>query len=357
LETQGWLFPGDEGKPTRCDAAGSAPLGEERGISWFDLPCRSVLNRCTTDRMPFEWTINPYRGCEFGCAYCYARYSHEFLGLENWRDFQDRIFVKRRAPEILPRELTRARLDGKAIAIGTVTDPYQPAERKFRVTRRLLESLSRARGLRVSITTKSGLVTRDLDLLRELASRNRLSIHISLITLDRSLARFLEPRAPTPRRRLATLRALVSAGLSAGIFVMPVLPDLTDRGDDLDALVREAAAAGAGHLAAQYLFLRGSSREGFLARLAEEFPDFARRYAVLYRNGAYLSRARRDRLARWIDTLRNRYGIGSLDRVTSPPARAGSAPPGVFRASPGSRGRALRPAPREAASPGSRQPL
>src|SRR5215470_2665537 len=108
------------------------PLAERRGVTYFDLPCRTILNRCTSERMPFQWTINPYRGCEFGCTYCYARYSHEFLGLEEWLDFQEKILVKRTAPTLLPKELIPARLEGKSIAIGTVTDPYQPAEKEFR---------------------------------------------------------------------------------------------------------------------------------------------------------------------------------------------------------------------------------
>ena len=295
-------------EPARTDPG--LPLGERRGVSFFDLPCRSALNRCTSERMPFQWTINPYRGCEFGCTYCYARYSHEFLGMEDWVDFQDKILVKRAAPALLPKELTAERMNGKALAIGTVTDPYQPAEREFRVTRGILEVLVRARGLTLSITTKSALITRDLELLKEIASRSRLSINISLITLNRRLARLLEPRAPTPERRLATIRTLAGAGLRVGVFAMPVLPGLTDSPRALDALVKASAEAGASHFTAQMLFLRGSALKGFLPRLANDFPALAFRYRREYARSAYQPSLVRERLSHLVSSLIKKYNVG-----------------------------------------------
>jgi DNA repair photolyase len=292
------------------DAAGRF-LGERRGVSFFELPCRSVLNRCTSERMPFQWTLNPYRGCEFGCTYCYARYSHEFLGMERWLDFQEKILVKRAAPLLLPKELTCERMDGKALAIGTVTDPYQPAEREFRITRGLLERLVLARNLTLSITTKSALITRDLELLEEIASRSRLSINISLITLNRRLARILEPRAPTPESRLATVRRLASAGLKVGVFAMPVLPGLTDSARGLEALVKASGGAGAKHFVAQMLFLRGSALAGFLPRLERDFPALASRYRREYSRGAYQSHVVRERLSLLVSELKRRHGLGA----------------------------------------------
>ena len=292
-------------------AAGQA-LGRRRGVSFFELPCRSVLNRCTSDRMPFEWTLNPYRGCEFGCTYCYARYSHEYLGMEDWLDFQDKILLKRNAPSLLPKELTARRLVGRSIAIGTVTDPYQPAEKEFRITRGLLEVLARARALSLSITTKSTLIVRDLDLLQSIASRSRLTINVSLITLNRRFARLLEPRAPTPERRLRTIRTLSEAGLRVGVFAMPVLPGLTDSPRSMDALAKDCAEAGASHFAAQLLFLKGSSLKGFLPRLQRDFPALAARYRREYARSAYQPDAARNRLARLVSVLRDRYGLGTL---------------------------------------------
>ena len=287
------------------------PLGERRGVTYFDLPCRTILNRCTSDRMPFQWTINPYRGCEFGCTYCYARYSHEFLGLEEWLDFQEKILVKRSAPSLLPKELTPSRLEGKSIAIGTVTDPYQPAEKEFKVTRGILEVLALARGLTLSITTKSSLIVRDLDLLRVITSRSRLTINVSLITLNRKLARILEPRAPTPERRLKTIRILSEAGLRVGVFAMPVLPGLTDSTRSMEALAGACARAGAVHFSAQMLFLRDSALRGFLPRLAQDFPALASRYGRDYARQAYQPEATRERLARLVDWLRTKYRLES----------------------------------------------
>jgi DNA repair photolyase len=302
-----------ESSPDSRAGGGSSlrALGEKRGVSYFELPCRSVLNRCSSERMPFEWTINPYRGCEFGCTYCYARYSHEFLGLTQWLDFQDKILVKRSAPAHLPKELTCTRLDGKSIAIGTVTDPYQPAEKEFRVTRGILEILALSRGLTLSITTKSALIVRDLDLLRTLASRSRLSINVSLITLNRRLARILEPRAPTPEKRLATVRILAGAGLRVGIFAMPVLPGLTDSSRSMEALAKACASAGASHFSAQLLFLRESALRGFLPRLAKDFPALASRYRREYAYRCYQPAAAQERLARLVQQLRTRYRLES----------------------------------------------
>ena len=316
--------------------ASSAPgpagrlLGQRRGVSFFELPCRTVLNRCTSERMPFQWTINPYRGCEFGCTYCYARYSHEFLGMGEWLDFQEKILVKRSAPALLPKELTCERLEGKSLAIGTVTDPYQPAEREFRVTRGILERLVLARDLTVSITTKSALITRDLDLLREIASRSRLSVNLSLITLNRKLARILEPRAPTPERRIATLHRLAGAGLKVGVFAMPVLPGLTDSARGLEALVRAAAGAGATHFVAQMLFLRSSALQGFLPRLEKDFPALVSRYRREYSRSAYQSEVVRERLSRLVSELKRKYRLGSARAESLHPRNgeaAGSANP------------------------------
>src|SRR5574341_1312565 len=192
-------------------------LREKPQAEYLSLEVRSVLNRCSSPRMPFTWTINPYRGCEFGCRYCYARYTHEYIGLNDPADFENKIYAKRDAARTLLRELTPERLAGQSIALGTATDPYQPAERRFRVTRGLLEALARAEGVRLSITTKGDLITRDSDVLRRIAARGSLQVNITVTTLDAGLARILEFRAPTPQKRLAALRALRGAGLRAGV--------------------------------------------------------------------------------------------------------------------------------------------
>ena len=203
------------------------------------------MNRLTGDGMPFGWTINPFRGCEVGCSYCYARSTHEFLGHSEPAEFEERIYVKSGDLRALEAELCRARDSGREIAIGTATDPYQPAEQRFGVTRRVLETMARVPGLRVGITTKSALVTRDVPLLADLARTSDLWVNMSLISLDADLLRLIEPRAPRPDLRLGAVRAVTRAGVRARIFVMPVLPLITDGAGGLLELLRSARAAGA----------------------------------------------------------------------------------------------------------------
>ena len=206
--------------------------------------------------MPFRWTINPYRGCEFGCVYCYARYTHEFLELRDPMDFERRIFVKRMAAQVLSRTLARTPIGSDPIAIGTATDPYQPAERKFGLTRSMLEVFAQLGGLELSITTKSALVVRDLDLLSAINSRSKLSVNFSLMTLNRRLQRTLEPRAPRPELRLRALAELSRAGIRCNLLMMPVIPGLTDAPAAIESVVRAARRAGASAVWWRSLFLK-----------------------------------------------------------------------------------------------------
>ena len=218
-------------------AARGESLREGHDVEYFTLPVRSLLNRCTGARMPFTWTINPYRGCEFACKYCYARYTHEFMELRDGVDFERKIFVKQHAAELLRQELRRVKA-GEEIAIGTATDPYQPIERRQEVTRAILEELSRHAGLQLGIVTKSNLVLRDIDLLQRIAENNQIFVNLTITTLDVDLARILEPRAPRPDLRMETVRKLNLEGVNAGIICAPVVPGITDAPRDLEALVR-----------------------------------------------------------------------------------------------------------------------
>src|SRR5579864_6579823 len=182
-------------------AAQGSSLEEGHKVEYFTLPARSLLNRCTSARMPFTWTINPYRGCEFACKYCYARYTHEFMEMRDGLDFERKIYVKQHTADLLRQELRHVK-PGEEIAIGTATDPYQPAERRYEVTQAILEELARHRGLEIGIVTKSNLVLRDTDLLQQIAKNNRLFVNITITTLKADLARILEPRAPRPDLRL-----------------------------------------------------------------------------------------------------------------------------------------------------------
>jgi DNA repair photolyase len=318
--------------------AAESPLREERNeVEYFDLSCRTILNGNTGRRMPFDYSINPYRGCEFGCTYCYARYTHEFLELRDPLDFERKIYAKRDAGAVLARDLARrpalADLEsGGWIALGTATDPYQPIERRRRATREVLETLARRDGLRVSITTKSDLVLRDLDVLRELDRRGELSVNLTITTTDRDLARRLEPRAPTPDKRFRAVEALNKTGIRAGVFAIPILPSINDSRPALRALVSRAKEAGARWLTAAVLFLKPAAKARFFPWLEETFPGLVPSYRRLYR-GTYPPAPVQDRIRRLVRALRMQYGLEAEEperRARSPTPRAGSCAVGLL---------------------------
>jgi DNA repair photolyase len=291
-----------------------APLASKRSVEYFELPARRLLNR-TSERMPFQWTINPYRGCEFGCVYCYARYTHEFLELDPGAGFERKIFAKRFSAAAFAEELRRIdRQDW--IAIGTATDPYQPAERRFGVTREILRVFAAGRGRRLSVTTKSNLALRDLDLFREIARANVFHVNFTVTTLDQKLARRLEPRAARPELRLASARRLAEAGIQVGVFPNPILPLLTDGEDSLDELARRAAEAGATFLGGGLLFLKPCARQVFLPFLERHFPRLAREYERLYRSGAFLGGEYAERIGERLRRARARYGLADAVEYT-----------------------------------------
>jgi DNA repair photolyase len=289
--------------------AASSPLADnKRGAEYFLLPARSILNRCDSDRVPFTWTVNPYRGCEFGCKYCYARYTHEYMELDGG-EFERKIFVKQNAGAMASRELRASAVRGEHIAIGTATDPYQPAERDFGATRAILGEMAELEGLSLSITTKSDQVLRDLDLLKRIHERSTLSVNLSVTTPRPGLARLLEPRAPRPDLRMGAVRTLRQAGIAAGVLVMPVLPGLTDRAADLEILARAARDAGACWFAANVLFLMPASRKQFFPFLAEKFPKLASRYQDWYARSGYAPESYRAEIAERFASLRRKYGL------------------------------------------------
>jgi DNA repair photolyase len=290
-------------------AASSPRADAKRGTEYYLLPVRSILNHCDSDRVPFSWTVNPYRGCEFGCQYCYARYTHEYMELDTG-DFERKIYVKQNAGPLAGRDLSMQKIQGEHIAIGTATDPYQPAEREFGATRAILEQMAARRGLSVSITTKSNQVLRDLDLLRQIAAHSALHVNLSITTLRPRLARLLEPRAPRPDLRLDAVRELRRAGIAAGVFAMPVLPGITDGEADLDALARAARDADAQWFAASVLFLMPSSQKQFLPFLDAKFPKLARRYRDWFTRTGYAPEVYRREIATRVAGLRRKYALG-----------------------------------------------
>ena len=338
-------------------ASAWASLGGQTDIRYYAARSKSVLNPPERTGMPY-WSVNPYVGCALGCAYCYARYAHRYVAeragglptdalpadvmpddtspndggpLPAWLAFERRVLVKREAPALLRRALGRptahARLvrGGEGVVIGTATDPYQPAERRFRVTRGVLEAIAEREGMRVVIITKSPLVTRDVDVLAAIARRSSLTVHVSLVTLDRDLARRIEPRAPTPEARLRAVRRLTDAGIDVGVNVMPVLPGLTDAPAQLDALIERIAAAGATHAGACALRLRSQARDRYLPVIAREFPALSASYRRAYARSHELGRGYRDGLARCFGRLCAKHGVRChrYERTETSAAQAG----------------------------------
>ena len=262
-------------------------IDERRGVEYHELRSKDLLTRLNASPMPFGWTVNPYRGCEMGCHYCFARYTHEFLGLGDPEAFERTIYVKEIDRDRLVTEFRRARRSGQTVALGTATDPYQPAEGRFDVTRRILEAAREVPGLHLSITTKSTLVTRDAGLLRTIAEASEVTVNLSITTTDPALARRLEPRAPRPDLRFGAMRTLADSGVATRLFIMPILPGLTDDEANLRTLLAAARDAGAGEAESNVLFLRPGTRETFMRFLAIEFPRLVPEYERLYRGSAY----------------------------------------------------------------------
>ena len=308
-------------------------LGEQKDIRYLGIAARSVLNDPRATGMDY-WSINPYIGCAIGCGYCYARFAHRYAldralsalpasdpahdvvgQLPPWLAFERRILVKRNAPEVLARALREggprhlALVRGDAVLVGTATDPYQPAERRFRVTRGILETLAEHPGLRVVIITKSPLVTRDIPVLARIARHSTVSVHVSLITLDREISRKLEPRAPTPEARIRALARLREAGIEAGVNVMPVLPGITDHPTALEALVKRIAEVGVRFAGACALRLRSDARARYFMMIDEHFPHLSARYRRAYASHHELGDHYRAGLARVFAGLCAAHGV------------------------------------------------
>lgn len=298
-------------------AAQADSLREGHNVEYFTLPVRSLLNRCVSKRqMPFTWTINPYRGCEFACKYCYARYTHEFMEMRDGVDFERKIYVKQHAAGLLRQELRKVK-PGEEIALGTATDPYQPAERYYEVTRAIVEELACHRGLELGIVTKSVLVLRDVALLQEIAKHNQLFVNLTITTLNAGLARILEPRAPMPDLRLEAVRKLNEAGVRAGVICAPVMPGITDAPRDLEALVEATAETGGKYIFANPLFLKPCSAAVFLPFLEKEFPQLVESYRQRYQQRAFLPKSYGQRISQLMARLRQKYGIqNACDRYS-----------------------------------------
>jgi DNA repair photolyase len=279
---------------------------EFRGITCIEVEARSVINKVPGGGMPFDWTINPYRGCMHACVYCFARPTHTYLDMDAGRDFETKIVVKVNAPEVLGRELASRRWKGEHIAMGTGTDPYQRVEGRYRLMRGILSALITRRNP-FSILTKGTLILRDIDLLKEAASVASVSAALSIGTMDEDVWRTTEPGTPSPRARMDAVKTLNEAGIPTGVLIAPILPGISDGPGQVERVVEAAAEAQATHASPILLHLRPGVREEFMPWLETNRPDLVARYRSLYR-GAYAPAAERGRLSRRVD--RALAGIG-----------------------------------------------
>jgi len=286
------------GLQTMAGLVRSVQTPEFAGITFHEVHCRSALNHVPAkSRVPFAWTINPYRGCSHACVYCFARNTHTYLDLDPGADFDRQIVVKVNVAEVLRRELARPQWTREHVAMGTNTDPYQRAEGRYRLMPPVITALAGS-GTPFSILTKGTLLGRDLPLLAEAGTQVKVGVSISLALLDEELHATLEPGTPTPRARLDLVRRVRAAGLSCGVLVAPILPYLTDSDANLEAVVRELVTAGATSISGIALHLRPGTREWFFGWLRRTHPELVDRYEQLYARGAYLPRAYADDLQR-----------------------------------------------------------
>jgi DNA repair photolyase len=304
------------------------------GVRFHEVRARSALNRVPPrSRMPFRWTVNPYRGCSHACVYCFARPTHTYLGLGAGRDFEREIVVKVNAPDLLRAELARPRWKQEHVALGTNTDPYQWVESRYRLMPGIWEALRDAANP-CSLVTKSPLVLRDVELLREVAEHAAVLVFLSVPTIDDRAWRATEPHTPSPRARLDAVRRLNEAGVPAGVLMAPLMPGINDAPDQVEEILRLADESGAVSIGSMALHLRGEVRDIFLEWLRAYRPDLEERYAGIYRRGSYADRTERDRLRRLV-AARRPGGRPSRPRT----ARADATPSAGGGPAPSPRGR------------------
>jgi DNA repair photolyase len=331
------LFPILPSQPTGMARLAAEATHADDGhlIEFKAMTARSLLNHSVSKRRhSFGLSINPFRGCEFACRYCYARYTHQFLRpepipfvpigtydvpIQSWAlAFEREIYIKENAAWLLEQELKKIG-PHEHIAIGTATDPYQPIERRVGVTRSLLEVFAKHEGRHLGIVTKSTLITRDIDLLQQISARNRFVAHITITSADAALARKIEPRAPRPDLRFAAVKKLREAGIVAGVLCSPLLPGINDTPRALDAVASRAAAAGASFLGGHSLFLKSCSRPTWMSFVREHFPHLAADYAKRYSKADFVDAEYREKMADMLRAACRKHGLNqrSTDSLLS----------------------------------------
>jgi DNA repair photolyase len=281
-----------------------------RGMTFYEVQAKSVVNRVPeASRMPFRWTINPYRGCQHACIYCYARQSHSYLELDSGADFDTKVVVKVNAPELVRKKMASPGWSGEHIAMGTNVDCYQRGEGRYRLMPGIIGALKDAANP-FSILTKGTLILRDIDLLAEAAEVTDVGLNVSVGSIDKELWRSVEPGTPAPARRLEACAALNERGLRCGVLMGPVIPFLSDSPAQLDAAVSQIAATGATHVSPIVLHLRPGTREWFFRWLGAYHPGLVGRYLELYARGAYAPKSYQARIAGQVRELAEKHGIG-----------------------------------------------
>ena len=278
-----------------------------------EITCKTLLNRVDIPGYPFRWTLNPYRGCRHACRYCYARPTHEFWGMNAGEEFDQRVFAKVNAPEILRDELRKPRWQGEPVAIGTASDPYEPAEAQYRLTRQIIEALAEFRNP-ASVTTKGVLVRRDVDVLQELYDSADVQVVFSVGSIDEEVWKRTEPGTPNPLARLEAMQFLVENGIPAGVMMAPLLPGISDSAEAINATVQAAASHHAQFLSSNLLFLKPGSKEWFMPMLRESYPHLTPGYQRLYRN-TYAAKDYTESVMELVDQARRRHRLPSVTPV------------------------------------------
>ncbi|WP_449372404.1 Rv2578c family radical SAM protein [Arthrobacter psychrolactophilus] len=298
------------------------------GITFHEVLSKSALNKVpVTSTMPFEWTVNPYRGCSHACVYCFARKSHTYLDFDPGVDFDSQVVVKINVASVLRKELFKPSWQRHHVALGTNTDPYQRAEGRYKLMPGIIEALADS-GTPFSLLTKGTLLVRDIPLLQAAGQQVSIGMGISLAMLDEDLAHTIEPGTPSPKARLALISKLRDAGLPCGVMAMPILPWLTDSDESLDSLFAALAHAGATGVSAGALYLRPGTREWFMSWLAREHPSLVGRYQRLYGSGAYASKEYREWLAGRVNEAKARNGFTAQGFIHDPRQEEGQYPAG-----------------------------
>jgi len=284
--------------------------------NYQQIECKSFLHRISNKFLPFNWGANPYRGCEHSCPYCFARYTHEYLGYNKDAEFNNKILVKMNAAEVLEKELSRKTWKNESVDLGSVCDPYQPAEKKFEITRQILKVFAKHR-TPLFVGTKSNLILRDIDLLSEMAKTSNLMVNITLTTLDENICKMIEPRASSASERLDAIRQLSDAGVNVGVLFMPLFPYLTDSVGSINQTIKAVRDAGAKDLIPGVLELRSSCKEGVLFLIKKESPRLYSRYLTLYKK-ASVPKEYSGRIYRIVELVRKKYNIERFELPKRP---------------------------------------